>query len=45
MIQVRPIVQGDEIEWVWALKDISFEIESGDRASLAAMAPFNRRHC
>src|SRR3990172_8004254 len=30
MIQGRPIIQGDEIEEVWALRDASFEVRRGD---------------
>lgn len=30
----RQIVQGDEVEECWALKDISFEVQPGDRVGL-----------
>ena len=31
MLRGRHIVQGDEVEEFWALKDINFEIQPGDR--------------
>lgn len=34
MITGRPIVQGDEVEEFWALKDINFEIKQGDRLGI-----------
>lgn len=30
----RPIVQGDEVEEFWALKDIDFEVNQGDRVGI-----------
>ena len=34
MLTGRQIVQGDEVEEFWALKDVSFEIQPGDRVGI-----------
>jgi len=34
MLTGRPIVQGEEVEEFWALKDINFEIKEGDRVGI-----------
>lgn len=34
MIHGRSVVQGDEIEEFWALKDVSFDIKRGDRVGI-----------
>ncbi len=34
MLQGRAIIQGDEVEEFWALKDVSFEIMRGDRVGI-----------
>lgn len=34
MLTGRPVVQGDEVEEFWALRDINFEIKKGDRVGI-----------
>ena len=34
MLSGRAIIQGDEVEEFWALKDVSFEIKHGDRVGI-----------
>lgn len=34
MLSGRPIIQGDEVEEFWALKDVSFEVKQGDRVGI-----------
>lgn len=34
MVRGRPIVEGDEIEEFWTLKDVSFDIKHGDRVGI-----------
>jgi lipopolysaccharide transport system ATP-binding protein len=34
MLSGRPIIQGDEIEEFWALRDVDFEIKRGDRVGI-----------
>jgi hypothetical protein len=35
--QGKPVIQGDTWEWVWALKDVSFEIRHGETVGVLSV--------